>query len=192
MQRPKIFFDDDGSTPLFLICGVRRWKEEPTRTVVIPFNVPANDRFYKFFNETSPFEQKSPGEVKSSLKETNVPSNGPTLNNDPTEEVFEVESDDDEEYVEMVANTELLNQTGKSSAFEDVEVNQKGVDPPDGSVLNSDGKSDETSGSAITSRDMGLVVMLVILSGIGIQGCRRRLTHQHIRYDPVRSTNGDT
>lgn len=48
MQRPKILFAEDGSTPLFLFVGVRRRMGEGGRkiravhTLAIPFNVPQN------------------------------------------------------------------------------------------------------------------------------------------------------
>jgi len=46
MQRPKILFHDDGVTPLFLFCGIRRLvgskRLRAVHTLAIPFNVPQN------------------------------------------------------------------------------------------------------------------------------------------------------
>lgn len=44
-QRPKILFAADGTTPLFLIGGVRRMPRAATQTLMIPFNVKENARF---------------------------------------------------------------------------------------------------------------------------------------------------
>ncbi|KAH9260556.1 hypothetical protein BASA81_001023 [Batrachochytrium salamandrivorans] len=46
-QRPKILFDEDGTTPLFLLGGVRRSPKSATQTLMIPFNVEKNQRFRK-------------------------------------------------------------------------------------------------------------------------------------------------
>ena len=62
MQRPKILFADDNSTPLFLICGFRRKLHSRVQTLLIPFNVPQNERF--FVENVSLAEDKVNGKVQ--------------------------------------------------------------------------------------------------------------------------------
>lgn len=76
MQRPKIFFDEDGTTPLFLICGFRRRPGSQVFTLFIPFNVSANanlrveNKISSQENEVAE-EAESKGEVSEDTENKN-------------------------------------------------------------------------------------------------------------------------
>ena len=82
-QRPKILFDKDKTTPLFLITGVRRRPRAIVQTLMIPFNVPSNAHLR--------FDEAQSTTINQEGKATH-PTNDPTSISPSIEKVFQNES----------------------------------------------------------------------------------------------------